>query len=70
MSRAKVESDHAERCIGHVIGSVRETYDRYDAFEKLAAPWLRSLSNLRLGTSLTSPRQRRNNPQDWNERLK
>jgi integrase len=44
MSRAKVESDHAERCMGHVIGGVRETYDRYEyleekraAFEKLAA---------------------------------
>jgi integrase len=43
MSRAKVESDHAERCMGHVIGGVRETYDRYEyleekraAFEKLA----------------------------------
>lgn len=44
MSRAKVPTDHAERCLGHVIGGVRETYDRYeyldekrDAFEKLAA---------------------------------
>jgi integrase len=44
MSRAKVDSDHAERCMGHVIGGVRETYDRYEyleekkaAFEKLAA---------------------------------
>jgi integrase len=43
MSRAKVDSDHAERCMGHVIGGVRETYDRYEyleekraAFEKLA----------------------------------
>jgi integrase len=44
MSRAKVPSDHAERALGHVIGGVRETYDRYeyldekrDAFEALAA---------------------------------
>ena len=29
MSRAKVSSDHAERVMGHVIGGVRETYDRY-----------------------------------------
>jgi integrase len=44
MSRAKVPSDHAERVMGHVIGGVRETYDRYgyveekrDALVKLAA---------------------------------
>jgi integrase len=43
MSRAGVDSDHAERCLGHVIGGVRGTYDRhayYDekkhAFEALA----------------------------------
>jgi integrase len=43
MSRAKVPADHAERCLGHVIGGVRETYDRYEyldekhaAFEQLA----------------------------------
>jgi hypothetical protein len=43
MSRAKVPADHAERALGHVIGGVRETYDRYEyldekreAFEKLA----------------------------------
>lgn len=43
MSRAKVQADHAERCLGHVIGGVRETYDRYEyldekrvAFEALA----------------------------------
>ncbi|MCS3517082.1 tyrosine-type recombinase/integrase [Bradyrhizobium elkanii] len=43
MSRAKVPADHAERVLGHVIGGVRETYDRYeyldekrDALEKLA----------------------------------
>jgi len=44
MSRAGVDADHAERCLGHVIGGVRGTYDRhafYDekkaAFEALAA---------------------------------
>jgi integrase len=44
MSRAGVNADHAERCLGHVIGGVRQTYDRYDfklemahAFEALAA---------------------------------
>jgi integrase len=44
MSRAKVEADIGERCLGHIIGGVRETYDRHeyldekrDAFEKLAA---------------------------------
>lgn len=43
MSRAGVPSDHAERCLGHVIGGVRGVYDRYAyrdeklaAFEKLA----------------------------------
>jgi integrase len=43
MSRAKVSADHAERALGHVIGGVRETYDRYEyvdekraAFEALA----------------------------------
>lgn len=44
MSRAGVNSDYAERCLGHVIGGVRGTYDRHEyhaekqlAFEKLAA---------------------------------
>ena len=44
MSRAGVPSDHAERCLGHVIGGVRGVYDRHEfhaekqlAFEKLAA---------------------------------
>ena len=43
MSRAGVAPDHAERCLGHVIGGVRETYDRHEyldekrhAFEALA----------------------------------
>jgi integrase len=44
MSRAGVPSDHAERCLGHVIGGVRGVYDRHEyhaekqrAFEVLAA---------------------------------
>jgi hypothetical protein len=43
MSRAGVPTDHAERCLGHVIGGVRGTYDRHEyynekrkAFEALA----------------------------------
>jgi integrase len=44
MSRAGVSSDHAERCLGHVIGGVRGVYDRYQyreemllAYERLSA---------------------------------
>jgi integrase len=44
MSRAGVDSNHAERCLGHVIGGVRGTYDRHayhaekkQAFEALAS---------------------------------
>jgi integrase len=44
MSRAGVPSDHAERCLGHVIGGVRGVYDRHQyreemllAYEKLAS---------------------------------
>jgi integrase len=44
MSRAGVPNDHAERCLGHVIGGVRGVYDRHAyraemsaAYEKLAA---------------------------------
>jgi integrase len=43
MSRAGVSADHAERCLGHVMGGIRGTYDRHEyaaekrlAFEKLA----------------------------------
>jgi len=43
MSRAGVPADHAERCLGHVIGGVRGIYDRHEyrseraaAFEALA----------------------------------
>jgi integrase len=44
LSRAGIASDHAERCLGHVIGGVRGIYDRHEyldekarAFEALAA---------------------------------
>jgi integrase len=44
MSRAGVQPDHAERCLGHTIGGVRGIYDRHafseekrEAFEALAA---------------------------------
>ena len=44
MSRAGVNADHAERCLGHTIGGVRGVYDRHEyrdekarAFEALAA---------------------------------
>jgi integrase len=43
MSRAGVPTDRAERCLGHVIGGVRGTYDRHEyhaekkqAYEALA----------------------------------
>jgi integrase len=43
MTRAGVLDDHAERCLGHIIGGVRGIYNRWDyfpekklAFEKLA----------------------------------
>jgi integrase len=34
MSRAGVPSDHAERCLGHVIGGVRGVYDRHEYFRE------------------------------------
>ena len=34
MSRAKVPADHGERVLGHVIGGVRETYDRYEYLDE------------------------------------
>jgi integrase len=44
LSRAGVPTDHAERCLGHVLGGVRGVYDRHEyhrekqlAFEALAA---------------------------------
>jgi integrase len=44
LSRAGVNADHAERCLGHIIGGVRGIYDRHEfygekkhAFQALAA---------------------------------
>jgi integrase len=56
MSRAGVPSDHAERCLGHVIGGVRGVYDRHEyhaekarAFEALAALVERIVSGAQAG---------------------
>jgi integrase len=48
MSRAKIPTDHAERALGHVIGGVRETYDRYEYVEEKREALLK-LSNLLAG---------------------
>jgi hypothetical protein len=40
-----VPSDHAERVLGHVIGGVRETYDRYEYLDEKREA-LNLLSNL------------------------
>lgn len=45
MSRAKVPADHAERVLGHVIGGVRETYDRYEYLDEKRAA-LKALARL------------------------
>jgi integrase len=45
MSRAKIPTDHAERALGHVMGGVRETYDRYEYVEEKREAFLK-LSNL------------------------
>jgi hypothetical protein len=34
LSRAGVPPDHAERCLGHVIGGVRGMYDRYAFYDE------------------------------------
>jgi hypothetical protein len=56
MSRAGVPTDHAERCLGHVIGGVRGVYDRHEyhrekaqAFEALAALIERIVSGSQAG---------------------
>ena len=56
MSRAGVPADHAERCLGHVIGGVRGVYDRHEyhaekrqAFEALAALIERIVSGSQAG---------------------
>jgi len=56
MSRAGVPTDHAERCLGHVIGGVRGVYDRHEyhaekqqAFEALAGIVERIVSGTQAG---------------------
>jgi integrase len=39
MSRVGISPDHAERCLGHVIGGVRGTYDRYEYHAEKAAAY-------------------------------
>ena len=67
MSRAGVASDHAERCLGHVIGGVRGVYDRHQyreemllAYERLAALIAQIVDPqpnvVRSGTLITSSR--------------
>jgi integrase len=63
MSRAKIPTDHAERALGHVMGGVRETYDRHEyldekreAFEALAALISRILNPTANVEELASPR--------------
>jgi hypothetical protein len=63
MSRARVPADHAEGALGHVMGGVRETYDRYEyldekraAFEALATLVSRSL-NLTANIEELAPRR-------------
>jgi len=41
MSRANVNVDHAERCLGHVIGGVRGVYDRHGYHAEMAAAYER-----------------------------
>jgi integrase len=40
MSRAGVPSDHAERCLGHVIGGVRGVYDRHEYHDEKARAYV------------------------------
>jgi integrase len=56
MSRAGVDKDHAERCLGHVIPGVRGVYDRHEyhaekhqAYEALAALVERIVSGTQAG---------------------
>jgi integrase len=65
MSRAGVDDSIAERCLGHVIGGVRGTYDRhkyYDekklAFEKLAT-LVESIVNPKENVLPMKPKKRR-----------
>jgi integrase len=46
MSRAGVPSDHAERCLGHVIGGVRGVYDRHRYLEEMALAYEKLASQI------------------------
>jgi len=66
MSRAGVNSDHAERCLGHVIGGVRGVYDRHqfynekrDAYAALAAQIARILTPVDNVTEMPAARKSR-----------
>jgi integrase len=68
MSRAGVNSDHAERCLGHVIAGVRGTYDRHEyhaekqrAFEALAGQ-IDRIVNPRDNVTALTPRSAGNTP--------
>ncbi|HEY2531125.1 MAG TPA: site-specific integrase [Xanthobacteraceae bacterium] len=54
MSRAGVSSDHAERCLGHVIGGVRDVYDRYEFYQEKAQAY-ESLAALIRRICLSAP---------------
>lgn len=41
LSRAGVEPDHAERCMGHIVGGVRGVYDRYEFVEEKRAAFVK-----------------------------
>jgi integrase len=45
MSRARVDPDHAERCLGHVIGGIRANYDVHE-YEDEKAEAYRALASL------------------------
>jgi integrase len=65
MSRAGVPTDHAERCLGHVIGAVRGVYHRHEyhaekqqAFEALAGIIERIVSGSQAGVVVQLKRKR------------
>jgi integrase len=66
LSRAGISADIAERCLGHVIGGVRGTYDRHgfeqekrQAFEALAAQIDRIVNPQSKVTELAAARNKR-----------
>ena len=57
MNRAGVAEDHAERALGHVIGGVRGTYDRYEYLDEKRAAFeaLAGLVDMTDGLNLARP---------------